>query len=903
MDRFVLIDGNSIMNRAFYGIMGSKMLKTKDGKYTNAVYGFLAILFKVMDDIKPQYMAVAFDLKAPTARHKLYEGYKANRKGMPEELAEQMPMIKEILKAMNIDIVEKEGYEADDVLGTLSRYGEKNGLEVTILSGDRDTFQLATDNITIRIPRTKAGKTETDLFDRAKIKETYGLEPKQLIDVKGLQGDTSDNIPGVPGVGEKTALSLIQKFGSIENLYEKVEKQEAGLRGKQKENIENNKDLAFLSKTLGTINLEVPIEDTLENFKVEEWNKEEVLKIFKELNFNRYIDRFNLRDENVVEHQEKIEDIENLKIVDKNINELVDILSKLDELVFYIQTEKDENQEKIIKEKITGIAIFNEKEKEAYYIKLKENEILKLKNVFENENIKKTGIELTKTYILLKQEDIEIKGIENDIAIGAYILNPANNKFILNNLAQEYLNIDLEEYLGAQEEQKQLNLFDETSEKEENNNDKKTYSIYAYIINKLKNKILEELEKINALELYKNIDIPTIEVLSSMQWNGMYLDENELNEFGKELKSQIEKLTKQIHEMAGEEFNINSTKQLGEILFEKMKLPVVKKTKSGYSTDVDVLEKLKKESPIIEKILEYRQLVKLNSTYVEGLKPYINPKTKRIHSFFHQTITATGRISSTEPNLQNIPTRFELGKRVRKAFKPEEGKVYIDADYSQIELRVLAHISKDEHMINAFKNNEDIHKQAASKVFKTPIEEVTKEQRSDAKAVNFGIVYGISDFGLGEQLGISRKKAKKYIEDYLNEYPGIKKFMEDIIEKAKEQGYVETLFNRRRYIPELQSKNYMVRQFGTRVAMNTPIQGTAADIMKIAMLKVNKELQKRELKSKIILQVHDEMMIEALENEKEEVKEILKRAMENAIKLDVPLIAEISEATNWYDCK
>ena len=903
MDRFVLIDGNSIMNRAFYGIMGSKMLKTKDGKYTNAVYGFLAILFKVMDDIKPQYMAVAFDLKAPTARHKLYEGYKANRKGMPEELAEQMPMIKEILKAMNIDIVEKEGYEADDVLGTLSRYGEKNGLEVTILSGDRDTFQLATDNITIRIPRTKAGKTETDLFDRAKIKETYGLEPKQLIDVKGLQGDTSDNIPGVPGVGEKTALSLIQKFGSIENLYEKVEKQEAGLRGKQKENIENNKDLAFLSKTLGTINLEVPIEDTLENFKVEEWNKEEVLKIFKELNFNRYIDRFNLRDENVVEHQEKIEDIENLKIVDKNINELVDILSKLDELVFYIQTEKDENQEKIIKEKITGIAIFNEKEKEAYYIKLKENEILKLKNVFENENIKKTGIELTKTYILLKQEDIEIKGIENDIAIGAYILNPANNKFILNNLAQEYLNIDLEEYLGAQEEQKQLNLFDETSENEENNNDKKTYSIYAYIINKLKNKILEELEKINALELYKNIDIPTIEVLSSMQWNGMYLDENELNEFGKELKSQIEKLTKQIHEMAGEEFNINSTKQLGEILFEKMKLPVVKKTKSGYSTDVDVLEKLKKESPIIEKILEYRQLVKLNSTYVEGLKPYINPKTKRIHSFFHQTITATGRISSTEPNLQNIPTRFELGKRVRKAFKPEEGKVYIDADYSQIELRVLAHISKDEHMINAFKNNEDIHKQAASKVFKTPIEEVTKEQRSDAKAVNFGIVYGISDFGLGEQLGISRKKAKKYIEDYLNEYPGIKKFMEDIIEKAKEQGYVETLFNRRRYIPELQSKNYMVRQFGTRVAMNTPIQGTAADIMKIAMLKVNKELQKRELKSKIILQVHDEMMIEALENEKEEVKEILKSSMENAIKLDVPLIAEISEATNWYDCK
>ena len=433
--------------------------------------------------------------------------------------------------------------------------------------------------------------------------------------------------------------------------------------------------------------------------------------------------------------------------------------------------------------------------------------------------------------------------------------------------------------------------------------DKEKCGKYSYIISKIKDITEKKLEEINALKLFYEIDMPTVEVLSDMQWNGMYVDEKELEEFGQELRGKLEILTKDIYEMAGEEFNINSTKQLGEILFEKMKLPVIKKTKSGYSTDVDVLEKLKKQDPIIPKLLEYRQLMKLNSTYIEGLKPYINPKTKRIHSFFHQTITATGRISSTEPNLQNIPTRFELGKRVRKVFKPENGKEYIDADYSQIELRVLAHISGDEHMIQAFKEGQDIHKQAASKVFKTPIDKVTKEQRSNAKAVNFGIVYGISDFGLGEQLGISRKLAKQYITEYLEQYAGIKAFMENITEEAKEKGYVETLFHRRRYIPELKSNNYMVRQFGSRAAMNTPIQGTAADIMKIAMIKVYRELKKRNLKSKIVLQVHDEMMLEVLPEEKEEIKVMMKEAMESAAKLEVPLIAEISEANNWYDCK
>ena len=900
MDKLVLVDGNSIMNRAFYGIMGSRMLTTKDGTYTNAVYGFLAILFKLLEDINPQYLVVAFDLKAPTARHKLYEGYKANRKGMPDELAEQMPIIKEVLRAMNIDIVEMEGYEADDVLGTLSRYGEKQGLEVTILSGDRDTFQLATDNITIRIPHTKGGKTETDEYNREKIIEKYGLEPKQLIDVKGLQGDSSDNIPGVPGVGEKTALSIIQRYGSIENLYDKLEKGEDDLKGKQKEKIEQNKDLAFLSKTLGTINLEVPITDTLEDFKVEEWDKEKVYDLFKKLNFKRYIERFSLQPGESDNLEQEKDEIENLNIVDKSLNEIIELVKNQKQMTFYLDTKLDENSKKIIKEKISSIAIYDNVNKEAiFYNFSEETEIQALKEILENNEIKKIGINLTKTYILLKQVDITLDGIYYDISIASYILNPSNNKLEIENLIDRFLEIDTSK-LASKEETTQINLFDEIPLVEQ---DKEKCSKYSYAISKIKDITEKKLEEIDALKLFNEIDMPTVEVLSDMQWNGMYVDEKELEEFGQELKDKLEILTKEIYEMAGEEFNINSTKQLGEILFEKMKLPVIKKTKSGYSTDVDVLEKLKKQDPIIEKILDYRQLMKLNSTYIEGLKPYINPKTKRIHSFFHQTITATGRISSTEPNLQNIPTRFELGKRVRKVFKPENGKVYLDADYSQIELRVLAHISGDEHMIQAFKEGQDIHKQAASKVFKTPIDEVTKEQRSNAKAVNFGIVYGISDFGLGEQLGISRKLAKQYITEYLEQYAGIKAFMENITEEAKEKGYVETLFHRRRYIPELKSNNYMVRQFGSRAAMNTPIQGTAADIMKIAMIKVYRELKKRNLKSKIVLQVHDEMMLEVLPEEKEEIKVMMKEAMESAAKLDVPLIAEISEASNWYDCK
>lgn len=898
MKKLLLIDGNSIMNRAFYGIMGSKMLTTKDGKYTNAVYGFLAIMFKILEDIEPDYMAVSFDLRAKTKRHELYSEYKANRHGMPNELAEQMPIIKEILNAMNIDIVEKEGFEGDDIIGTLAKYGEKNNLQVVILSGDRDTFQLASNKITIRIPRTKAGKTETEDYDRKKIIEEYGIEPKSLIEVKGLQGDTSDNIPGVPGVGPKTAISLIKKYKTIQGLYDAIDNNQDDLKGKQKENIINNRKQAFLSRELGEINTKVPLEETLENLKVEQWNNEEVYKIFKELNFKRYIERFNLEEQE--KHEKK--ELEDLYVINKkcDLENVLKIVKSLGKCVYYFETEKDENPEKILKQKIKSISIYNYEKNEVYYINKPEVEFLK--RIFEDESIEKYGFEMNYVYILLKQIGIDVKNLKFDVAIAAYILNSSDGKYPLDKIIEQYLEIDISDFFKKEEkEQEQLTLF----EIEDNQDDEKInkFAFYSYCIYKLSNVLKEKLEENDELDLFENIDMPTVQVLGDMQWNGMYVEKSELEDFGESLKKGIELLTQEIYELAGQEFNIKSTKQLGEILFEKLKLPVGKKTKSGYSTDVDVLEKLRNEHPIIEKILEYRQLTKLNSTYVEGLKPYINPKTNRIHSFFHQTITVTGRISSTEPNLQNIPTRIEFGKRLRKVFKPENGKIYIDADYSQIELRVLAHLSNDKHMIEAFKNGEDIHKQAASKVFGIPQEEVTKEQRSSAKAVNFGIVYGISDFGLGTQLGISRKKAKEYIEQYLTEYSGVKKFMDKSIEFAKQNGFAETMFKRKRKINELSSNNYMVRQFGERAAMNTPVQGTAADIMKIAMIKVYNELKKRNLKSKIVLQVHDEMMIEAPKDEEKIVKEILKQCMESAAKLDVPLIADVSEAENWYECK
>lgn len=881
MNKLLLIDGNSIINRAFYGIMGSKMLMTEDGTYTNAVYGFLSILFKELDDIKPEYLVVAFDLKAPTHRHKMYDKYKANRHGMPEELAMQMPILKETLKAMNVCIIEKEGYEADDILGTLAKWGQKEELEVTVLTGDRDSFQLIDKNIKVRIPRTKMGKTETEDYTVEKIEEEYGLKPLDLIEVKGLMGDTSDNIPGVPGVGEKTALNLIKQYKSIDEVYNHIDEQ----KGKLKEKLSENKDLAYLSRTLGTIDINAPIEKDLGAFQVEEWNKPEVLEIFKKLKFNRFIDRFALQ-ENIgatsFSDSQINTEIEHEKIVDKT--KLAELKQEIQEnkVIYYYLTE-----EKFI--------IYSPKTNKCFSI---EN-IQDFKDIFEDKNILKCSYKQKEEFIILWNKGIEAKNLMFDIAIAGYILNSNINKYTIEYLANEYINFDIAEYLSNTEETgvEQITLFDNAEEPKED----KTY-IYAYAIYKLYNVLTQKMEEAGSIDLFNKIEMPLTEVLASMQYEGIYIDKQELLDFGKELQEKIDILTQEIYELTGEEFNINSTKQLGEILFEKLKLTAKKKTKTGYSTDVDVLEKIKYEHPVIEKILEYRQLQKLNSTYVEGLIPYID-ETGRIHSKFHQTVTTTGRISSTDPNLQNIPTRMELGRKLRKVFKPEQGYIFVDADYSQIELRVLAHISEDKNMIEAFCNNEDIHAQAASKVFNIPLEEVTKEERTKAKAVNFGIVYGISEFGLGEQLGVSRKKAKEYIEQYLDKYSGIKEFMTNIVEETKEKGYVETLYHRRRYVPELKSNNYMVRQFGGRVAMNTPIQGTAADIMKIAMINVYNKLKENNLKSKLIVQVHDEILVETLESEKEQVKQIVKEEMENVIKLKVPLLAEVEEGYNWYEAK
>ena len=908
-NRLLIIDGNSIMNRAFYGIMSSKTLMSADGIYTNAIYGFLSILFKELEDLKPDYIAVAFDLKAPTHRHMMYSEYKGTRHGMPEELAQQMPLIKEILKDMNITIIEKEGYEADDVLGTISKEASNKGHLVTILSGDRDTFQLASDKVTIRIPRTKMGKTETEDYDAAKILEEYGVKPIQLIQVKGLMGDTSDNIPGVPGVGEKTAIKLIKTYQDIDNLYKELENGNAqDIKGALKEKLEKNKELAILSRTLGTILRDAPIDIDVENLKIKEWNKEAITSKFKELRFNRFIERFELNNLGTVKTQNKINDLFEIEEIDeKKLKDELENIKKNKKFIYYISKEKEEDSTTILKEKFRSLTFYSNNK--VFYIKnLQLNS--QIADLFSNPEIAKISYKVKPDYIILKEQNIEYNNLKYDAEIAGYNLN-STDKNNIEEMARKYIDIDINEYIenefnGKTEDKNdnQLNLFDNINKADDDEKrEKYKDALICYCIAELEKITTQKLEETGALDLFNNIEMPLIPVLAQMQFNGMLVDEQELKNFGNTLKEQVDILTKKIYELCGEEFNINSHQQLGKILFEKLQLPVYKKTKNGYTTDVDVLEKLKDQHPVIEKILEYRTLTKLNSTYVEGLIPYINKKTGKIHSSFHQTITATGRISSTEPNLQNIPTRAELGKQIRKAFKPAEGNVYIDADYSQIELRVLAHISQDENMIHAFKNGEDIHKQAASKVFNIPIEDVTKEQRSSAKAVNFGIVYGISDFGLANQIGVSNKKAKEYINQYLEKYNGIKHFMDDIVESAKEKGYVETLFGRRRYIPEIKSNNYMVRQFGNRVAMNTPIQGTAADIMKIAMINVEKALKEKGINGKIILQIHDELLLEVKNEDKEQAKQILKECMESATKLSVPLEVEISEGNSWYEVK
>ena len=719
--------------------------------------------------------------------------------------------------------------------------------------------------------------------------EKYELPPKSLIEVKGLAGDSSDNIPGVPGVGEKTAITLIKQYKDIDGVYKHIDE----IKGKLKEKLEQNQELAFLSRTLGTIDIKAPIEKQKDEMKLTEWNKEEVTSMFRKLKFNRFLERFELDKSEPQEETQTIE-VECEELLENQMDNLLQEIAKTKKMCYYI-IEKEKQGEGILSAVIEGITIYSEKDNKAYLIK----NIETLKPIFENKEILKISYKQKRDYILLKQIGIEPHNLMFDVEIAGYLLNSNISKYTIEYLSEEYLKVNIDALIKEEPQEKQLTLFDMPKEEKPR---KRNY-IYAYLINKLYYTLEEKMKETDTEELFKTIEMPLSEVLADMQYQGIYVDKEKLQEFGNELKTRLNELTSEIYELAGEEFNINSPKQLGEILFEKLQLPMGKKNKKGYSTGVEVLEKLKDVHPIIEKLLEYRQIGKLNSTYVEGLIPCINENTHKIHSSFHQTVTATGRISSTDPNLQNIPTRNELGKNLRKVFIPDVNKTFIDADYSQIELRVLAHISNDEHMIDAFNKDEDIHKQVASKVFDTPMDEVTKEQRTRAKAVNFGIVYGISDFGLSEQLKIPRKEAKQYIEQYLDKYQGIKQFMEDIVETAKTEGYVETLFHRRRYVPEIKSNNFMVRQFGSRIAMNTPIQGTAADIMKLAMVNVYKELKSQKLKSKIILQVHDELLIEAVEEEKEQVEKILKQEMENVIKLKVPLKIDIEEGNNLYDAK
>ena len=704
---------------------------------------------------------------------------------------------------------------------------------MTILTGDRDSFQLIDEHIKVRIPHTVQGKTETEDYTVEKVIEKYGLSPKSLIEVKGLAGDSSDNIPGIPGVGEKTAINLIKDYKDIEGIYKHID----NLKGKLKEKIKQNEEMAYLSRTLGTIDTKVPIDKKVDNMKVTKWDNEKVTDLFAKLKFNRFIERFGLEKESLNKTQEI--NIEGQEITEEQFEKYKQEVKKCKKIFYYIITEA-ENGTGILNTTIDGITLYSEEANTAYLLK----DIQKLKNIFEDAEILKIGYKQKQDYILLKQIGINPNNLMFDIEIAGYLLNSNITKYTIEYLSEEYLNIDVATYLKKDEPQeKQLTLFETP---EDNKPSKKNY-VYTYLINKLYYTLTDKMKQICTLDLFNKIEMPLLEVLADMQYQGIYVDKDKLFDFGNELKNRIEELTKEIYDLAGEEFNINSPKQLGEILFEKLKLPMGKKNKKGYSTGVEILEKLKFTHPIIERILEYRQIGKLNSTYVEGLMPYINKTTKKIHSSFHQTVTATGRISSTEPNLQNIPTRNELGKNLRKVFKPEEGNIFIDADYSQIELRVLAHISNDEHMIQAFNNDEDIHTQVASKVFNIPMEEVTKEQRTE--------------------------------------------------------GYVETLFHRRRYIPEINSNNYMVRQFGSRIAMNTPIQGTAADIMKLAMINIYNELNKQNLKSKIILQVHDELLIEAIPEEKEKVEQILKQKMENVITLKVPLKIDIEEGKNLYDAK
>ncbi|HEY9061593.1 MAG TPA: DNA polymerase I [Pseudobacteroides sp.] len=896
--KLMLIDGNSILNRAFYGLQGKEILATSDGLYTNAVFGFINIMNKYLDEENPGYLCVAFDLKGPTFRHKEFDGYKANRKGMPQELAVQMPVIKEVLDAMNIKRLEYEGFEADDILGTVSLCAEKEGFEVVILTGDRDSLQLATDRTRIKLPVTKGWKTETEEYDYGKVIERYGVTPELFIDVKGLMGDTSDNIPGVPGIGEKTAVELVKNLGTIENIYENLDKVE---KKSVKQKLEANKELAFLSKRLATIDRNAPERcglDNLQSLQRKDVDREKLFALFKRLEFKSFIEKYNLKEEKAKSpvNLMSVETISDTGRLDMIKNQ---ILSEKKCSIYYIIEKVDD-----FNSNLKGAGISWGKDKSVYLQitgEFTEDVFIdRFKEVFESDEVKKYGHDLKNLIVYLKNKGVSLNGLSFDTMIGAYILNPSRDTYTVTELAEDYMGSDvpsIEEMLGKGKKRLQINdlPLDELAS---------VIGLYSELIFSLYELIHKKLDENDQLKLYYEIELPLVEVLANMEHLGIKVNIETLKSFSVEMEDRISQLIKDIYEFAGEEFNINSTKQLGVILFDRLKLPVIKKTKTGYSTDVEVLEQLEPMHEIVAKLLEYRHLVKLKSTYVEGLLKVMNPRTGRIHSSFNQTVTVTGRISSTEPNLQNIPVKLEMGRKIRKVFVPEdENYLLSDGDYSQIELRVLAHITGDENMIAAFISNEDIHTSTASKVFNVPKDQVTPFMRSSAKAVNFGIVYGIGDFSLSKDLGITRKEARKYIDEYLGEYLKVKQYMHDIVVQGKEMGFVSTIYNRRRYLPELKSSNFNIRSFGERIAMNTPIQGSAADIIKIAMVKVYKALKDRNLRSRLILQVHDELIIETHRDELNEVEELLKSCMETVATMLVPLIVEVRSGVSWYDVK
>lgn len=868
-EKIVLIDGHSILNRAFFGLPD---LTNSEGLHTNAIYGFLNIMLKLLDEEKPEYLTVAFDVHAPTFRHQMYEEYKGTRKPMADELRQQVPVMKEVLRSMGIRIIEQEGLEADDLLGTLSKRCESEGMDVTIISGDRDLLQLATDKVKIRIPKTKQGRTEVEDYYAADVKERYQVTPLEFIDMKALMGDTSDNIPGVPGIGEKTAAKIITEYHSIENAYQHAGELKPPRASKA---IVEYWDMAVMSKKLAAICVDASLDYDIESARLGNIFTEEAYTLFQKLQFKNLLSRFEVKGPS-----HAVEDSFRTAGSREEAERILEEASEAETLGVAVFRRTAEALPLFAGEaRIGGVALcFGEKE--IYCIPEEKMEIAELLEKLEKLSAGPKTLSVFHLKETMKYFTPSVKDNCFDGIIAAYLLNPLKNDYEFEDVAREQLDLLLEEKM---EDEKKACY--------------EAYTAYASAA-----PLQDKLEEAGMWKLFKEIEMPLVFTLFDMEQNGVRVEADELKDYGNRLAVQISRLEQEIWQEAGEEFNINSPKQLGVILFEKMGLKGGKKTKTGYSTAADVLEKLAPDYPVVAKILEYRQLAKLKSTYADGLAAFIS-EDGRIHGKFNQTITATGRISSTEPNLQNIPVRMELGRLIRKVFVPEEGFVFVDADYSQIELRVLAHCSGDKQLIEAYREEKDIHRITASQVFHTPFDQVTDLQRRNAKAVNFGIVYGISSFGLSQDLSITRKEAARYIEQYFHTYPGIKIFLDDAVKQAKDKGYAVTLFGRRRPVPELSSSNFMQRSFGERVAMNSPIQGTAADIMKIAMIGVNDRLKSGNMKSRLVLQVHDELLVEAWESEAEEVKKILKEEMEQAASLAVPLEIDMHTGKSWYEAK